>query len=71
MKDFFSTKIGHQTIATLVTLFSFLFLYTGGTQDNNSMLMIGIIMMLGGMLAVPVIGFRHAKKMPKKEQTKG
>ncbi|WP_316568171.1 hypothetical protein [Neobacillus sp. YIM B06451] len=65
MREFFSTKIGQQTIATLVTLFSFLFLYSGGTQGNNGVLMIGIVLMLGGMLAVPVIGFRHAKKSPK------
>ncbi|WP_059173893.1 hypothetical protein [Bacillus sp. FJAT-27445] len=65
MRDFFSTKIGHQTIATLVTLISFLFLYVGGTQHNNGVLMIGIILMLGGMLAVPAIGFSHAKKESK------
>lgn len=70
MKEFFSTKIGHQTIATLVTVFSFPFLYLGGTQHSSGILNSGIVLMLSGMLAVPVIGFMHAKKSPKKESAK-
>lgn len=68
MREFFSTKIGHQTIATLVTVFSFPFLYVGGTQQISSILILGIVLMLGGMLAAPAIGFIH--KWNKKEVTK-
>lgn len=70
MKEFFSTKIGHQTIAALVTLFSFPFLYLGGTQSSSSLLNTGLVLMLSGMLAVPAITFIHAKKTTKKEDTK-
>lgn len=62
MMEFFSTKIGHQTIACIVTLLSMPFLYLGGTQHNSGLLAIGLIMMLFGMLAVPVINFIHTKK---------
>ncbi|MDF2854959.1 MAG: hypothetical protein K0Q87_810 [Neobacillus sp.] len=70
MKDFFSTKIGHQTIAALVTILSFPFIYLGGTEHINSLLYLGILLMLGGMLAAPVIGFIHASKSAKRESTK-
>jgi hypothetical protein len=71
MRDFFSTKIGHQTIAFLVTVVSFPFLYLGGSQHMNSLLTIGIVLMLSGMLAVPVISFVHANQAMKKEVNKG
>jgi hypothetical protein len=70
MKEFFSTKIGHQTIAALVTILSFPFIYVGGTEHINSLLYLGVLLMLGGMLAAPVIGFIHASKSAKKESTK-
>ena len=67
MKDFFSTKIGHQTIAFIVTVVSFPFLYLGGSQHITSVLTIGIVLMLSGMLAVPVISFVHGKKITKED----
>lgn len=70
MREFFSTKIGHQTIATLVTILSFPFLYVGGTQQISGVLIIGIVLMLGGMLAVPAMGFIHSKKPAEKELPK-
>ena len=66
MREFFSTKIGHQTIAFMVTVVSFPFLYLGGSQHISSLLTIGIVCMLSGMLAAPVISFVHAKKRQKK-----
>ena len=69
MKDFFSTKIGHQTIAFIVTIVSFPFLYLGGSQHSTSLLTIGIVLMLSGMLAVPVISFVHAKKSDQKRRS--
>jgi hypothetical protein len=70
MREFFSTKIGHQTIATLVTILSFPFLYVGGTQHINAVLILGIVLMLSGMLAVPAMGFIHSKKTTEKEVNK-
>jgi hypothetical protein len=70
MREFFSTKIGHQTIATLVTILSFPFLYVGGTQHISGILFIGIVLMLSGMLAVPAMGFIHGKKTTQNESTK-
>ncbi len=70
MREFFSGKIGQQTIATLVTLFSFPFLYVGGTQSNSSLLNVGLVLMLLGMLSVPAITFIHAKKTTKKDDAK-
>lgn len=70
MRGFFSTKIGHQTIAFIVTVVSFPFLYLGGSQHSTSLLTIGIVLMLSGMLAVPAISFVHAKKMTKKDVNK-
>lgn len=67
MKDFFSTKIGHQTIAFIVTVVSFPLLYLGGTEHITSVLTIGIVLMLSSMLAVPVISFVHGKKINKEE----
>jgi hypothetical protein len=71
MRNFFSTKIGHQTIAFLVTVVSFPFLYLGGSQHITGLLIIGIVFMLSGMLAVPVISFVHAKPVTKKDVHKG
>ncbi|RHW34830.1 hypothetical protein D1B31_19385 [Neobacillus notoginsengisoli] len=70
MKGFFSSKIGYQTIATLVTLLSFPFLYVGGTQHSSGVLNIGFLLMLSGMLATPVIGFVYGKKSAKTEIAK-
>lgn len=71
MRDFFSTKIGYQTLAFIVTLVSFPFLYLGGSQSNSSLLNVGLALMLLGMLAVPVIKFTYRKKPAKKEVYKG
>ena len=70
MKDFFSTKIGHQTIAFIVTLFPFLFSILEGNQHITSVLTIGIVLMLSSMLAVPVISFAHGKKITKEDVKK-
>lgn len=70
MREFFSTKIGHQTIAALVTILSFPFIYMGGTKHISSLTNIGVVLMLGGMLAAPVIGFIHAKRSSKKSLQK-
>ena len=71
MKDFFSTKIGYQTIAFIVTIVSFVFLYVGGSQNISSVLIVGIILMLSSMLAVPAITFIHGKKAPIRDAYKG
>ncbi|MBM4761318.1 hypothetical protein [Bacillus sp. B15-48] len=70
MREFFSTKIGHQTIALIVTVVSFPFLYLGGSQHIPSLLNFGIILMLLGMLAVPVLSYVHGKKITKEEVKK-
>ncbi|WNS75017.1 hypothetical protein RRV45_19370 [Bacillus sp. DTU_2020_1000418_1_SI_GHA_SEK_038] len=70
MKEFFTSKIGLQTIAFLVTLVSFPFLYVGGTQGNASLLNVGLVLMLAGMLAAPAITFIHGKKATEKATKK-
>lgn len=71
MRGFFATKVGLQTIAFIVTIVSFPFLYVGGTQGNSGLLNIGIVLMLFGMLAAPAITFLHGKKATKKGGYKG
>lgn len=54
MKNFNSWKTA---VAGITVILSFPFLYLGGTGVNYTLITIGMLMLIGGVVATPVITF--------------
>ncbi len=56
-KSFFRQKVGLQTIAALLTIASFPFLYYGQAGGNKLIMYIGMVFVIVGMLVSPLLRF--------------
>lgn len=55
MKSFLNTKTGLQTLAGIIILLSFPFLYFGQENKNNNLMVIGMGFIISSMLLSPVM----------------
>lgn len=55
-------KIWQQTLAGVMVLLAFPFLYFGGVEEIKTLMVIGVVIMITGMIAATLITFMHVKE---------